>query len=60
MSSPKPNFVDAVTGLEGNQLFGNIYGKIKNQKTVNANCAKKRAFQKIYSPKAQPRQPWIT
>ena len=25
------------TKLEGNQSFGNIYGKIKNQKTVNAN-----------------------
>ena len=48
------------TKLEGNQSFGNIYGKIKNQKTVNANCANKRAFQKFYSPKAQPRQPWIT
>ena len=35
--------------LEGNQLFGNIYGKIKNQKIVNANYAKKRTFQKFYT-----------
>ena len=49
----------SATRLEGNQLFGNIYGKIKNQKTVNANCAKKRAFQKFYSPKAQPRLVYI-
>ena len=35
------------TRLEENQLFGNIYGKIKNQKIVNANYAKNRAFEKL-------------
>ena len=37
------------TKLEGNQSFGNIYGKIKNQKIVNANYAKKRVFQTFYT-----------
>ena len=39
------------TSLDENQLFGNIYGKIKNQKIVNANYAKKRVFQKFYTPR---------
>ena len=45
------------TRLDKNQLFDNIYGKIKNQKIVNANYAKKRMFQKFYTSKVQPRQP---
>ena len=60
MRSPKPNFVDVSNQVRRNQLFGNIYGKIKNQKIVNANYAKKRAFHKFYTAKAQPRQPLTT
>ena len=46
MSSSKPNFVD-VSNQVGRKSIGNIYGKIKNQKIVNANYAKNSAFQKL-------------
>ena len=54
--------------FEGVLYFLCIYRKLlflnlrlaPNQKIVNANYAKKRAFHKFYTPKEQPRQPLTT